>query len=332
MYDMDKNLRKFYGDEVIIGTDVRKQLHDARVANENSLESGLKKAGKPLPKRHVRQGSYAMKTVVQHPNNAYDIDNGALFVKASLAGPRGGDMTPLEARTMVCDALQDTNFKTKPEVRKNCVRVHYNEGRWVDIPVYREVVEGNTTRLELASREWKTSDPEGVTAWFESLVSKSPDADKAGDPQFRRIVSYVKGLAKTRMSWNWPTGFMVSVLVSECYVADARDDVSLRKTLKAIVQRLEGSRRIDHPVLSGERLDRGDDDSRCIEMRDKLKELLQNLEILDDPKCTAEQAAKAWDTLYGVTFFRDRMKAGGNPVAAAIPTAAVERGSGGRYG
>jgi hypothetical protein len=334
MYNIDSRLREFYAEEVVIGADIRKKLHEARVANEGRLESGLKKAEKPAPKRHVKQGSYAMKTVVQQPNNAYDIDNGALFDKAKLIGPNGGEMTPLEARTMVCDGLQDASFKKKPEVRPHCVRVHYNEGWWVDVPVYREVIEGKVTRLELASSAWKASNPEGVTAWFDALVkSKSPDADKAGDPQFRRVVSYVKGLAKTRTSWNWPTGFMISVLVSETYVSDERDDVSLRKTLKAIVKRLEGSLRIDHPVLAGERLDRGDDDSRCVDMRDKLKDLMGNLDVLDDPKCSAEQAAKAWDTLYGVSFFRDRIKGGGtSAVAAATPTAAVERGTGGRYG
>ncbi len=100
----------------------RDELRDARKANETRLENGLVKAGKPKVKRHIRQGGYAMKTVVQQHDNAYDVDNGALFTYASLLGPNKGPVSALDARKMVCEALQDEKFNKKPEVRTNCVR------------------------------------------------------------------------------------------------------------------------------------------------------------------------------------------------------------------
>ncbi len=51
------------------------------------------------------QGSYAMRTMVRHPDNDYDIDDGTYFDAAVLIGSRGGEMTALQARCMVRDAV-----------------------------------------------------------------------------------------------------------------------------------------------------------------------------------------------------------------------------------
>ena len=73
----------------------------------------------------VKQGSYAMKTMVRDPDNDYDIDDGVYFHKEDLVGPRGAEMTSLQARQMVRDAVDDGRFKRAPEVCSNCVRVFY---------------------------------------------------------------------------------------------------------------------------------------------------------------------------------------------------------------
>jgi hypothetical protein len=342
MFDLDSTLRRFYGDKVAIPKSVRDELRDARKANETRLENGLAKAGKPKVKRHVPQGGYTMKTVVQQYDNAYDIDNGAVFAYDSLLGPNKGPMSALDARKMVRDALQDDKFKTEPEVRPNCVRVYYNDGYWVDVPVYRERVDANTktTYLELASADWKHSDPEGVTSWFQALEKRlSRDFGKGGDPQFRRVVAYIKALAVSRRTWNWPNGFMLSALADSCFTADDRDDVSLRKTLKAMYSILVQNTPIMHPVINGERLDtKGAPDIRCVEMRDKLAELLKDLQALDDPRCDAEQAARAWDKVYGTDYFREKLCESGSGAKAGLSFASsnspskFERGDGGRYG
>src|SRR5262249_36820625 len=58
----------------------------------------------------------------------YDIDDGVYFDKGVLVGDRGAEMSALQARQMVRDALDDGSFKTPPEVRTNCVRVYYEAG------------------------------------------------------------------------------------------------------------------------------------------------------------------------------------------------------------
>ena len=89
-----------------------------------------------------------------------------------LVGERGAEMSSLQVRQMVRDALDDGSFKTAPEVRKSCVRVYYEAGFHVDVPIYRRVtskdVWGNESHHhELASSDWKRSDARHVTDWFE---------------------------------------------------------------------------------------------------------------------------------------------------------------------
>jgi hypothetical protein len=64
----------------------------------------------------VSQGSYSMKTMMQHLAKDYDIDDGVYFSKKVLVGDRGAEMSALQARQMVRDALDDGSFKTQPEI------------------------------------------------------------------------------------------------------------------------------------------------------------------------------------------------------------------------
>ena len=64
-----------------------------------------------------------MRTVIQDPGFEYDIDDGVVFTKESLKGPRGGEMSSIDARKMVCDCGSTADsFGKAPEVKTNCVR------------------------------------------------------------------------------------------------------------------------------------------------------------------------------------------------------------------
>ena len=65
-------------------------------ANRDRLRRGLKKNGDPAPAKSVIHGSYAMGTVIQEPESAYDIDDGVVFTAKSLIGPRGASKTALD--------------------------------------------------------------------------------------------------------------------------------------------------------------------------------------------------------------------------------------------
>src|SRR3984957_2008739 len=105
MYDCSKNLLKFYGAEVAIDSATRTLLRDHRKTNETRLKEGLSDQERPKVKRFQVQGGYAMHTVVQHPKNDYDIDNGVIFEAADLLRSQGAAMSALDVRKMVRDAV-----------------------------------------------------------------------------------------------------------------------------------------------------------------------------------------------------------------------------------
>src|SRR5206468_4342098 len=125
MFNCSDDVIAHHGDEVTLPQVERTAMRDRRDANRDRLKKGLKEANKPAPLEFVSQGSYAMKTMTQHPQKDYDIDDGVYFDKAVLVGERGAEMSALQARQMVRDAIDYGSFKTAPEVRANCVRVYY---------------------------------------------------------------------------------------------------------------------------------------------------------------------------------------------------------------
>lgn len=338
MVDCSQELIKFYKSEVKLPEKTRGELRDNRKANQDRLKKRLKENEKPEPKKFVKQGSYAMRTMIQQPDNDFDIDDGVVFLKDDLSGPKDGDMAAKEARQMVCDVLQDKRFKKQPEVRNNCVRVYYDAGHHVDIPVYREVEDddGNIS-YELASSDWRESDPEGVTEWFnQSVIDNSPD-DSNGR-QIRRIVCFLKKFARSRSSWNMPSGLILSKLSDEKYSSDGdREDVSLYETMRLFYERLRKDLEVQHPVVD-EKITKGPDDAQTRELRDKLEESLETLQILFDEDCTKKQALKAWKKVFNDSFFDDLIKEsgtkafGGAITVGGSPTKPVDKKGGGRFG
>ncbi len=305
MIDCSKEISKYHSEKVRLGKTQQDEMRGHRQANQNRIKNGLKKDDKPTPKRHVKQGSYAMCTMVQHPDKDYDIDDGAVFGREGLKGPQGGDMTPRAARDMVRDAVDDGSFTQKPETLKNCVRVYYKEKHHVDIPVYREYEDDNgDTILELASSEWRKSDPTEITKWFnDAVIDKSPDENNGR--QMRRVVCLLKKFARSRKGWKLPSGLILSVLVDENYWAnDGRDDEAFFDTMQAIYNRLLSSGyQVWNPVDNDEELTNGADDSKVYELEDRLIWALNKLRPVKNETCTKNEALKAWKEVFKDEFF-----------------------------
>lgn len=140
MFDCSKEVLAYHDDEVTLPQKERDEMRQRRDTNRARVKSGLDKNEDPKPREFASQGSYAMKTMTQHPEKDYDIDDGIYFDKGQLKKSDGSDRSALEAREMVRNAVDDGSFNRKPEVRENCVRIYYEAGYHVDIPVYRSVV------------------------------------------------------------------------------------------------------------------------------------------------------------------------------------------------
>jgi hypothetical protein len=330
MFNCADDVLAFHDDKVMLPQAERTEMRDRRDANRDRLKKGLKDSQKPAPREFVSQGSYAMKTMTQNRQKDYDIDDGVYFIKEVLVGDRGAEMSALQVRQMVRNALDDGSFKTPPEVRKNCVRVHYEAGFHVDVPVYRRVTTkdafGNEKYYyELASTDWKRSDARDVTGWFEKENdNQSPDRDNGR--QLRRIVRMIKKYARSRGSWKGQilSGFGITKLVTECFRGDAnREDKSLYDTMKAIRDRLNWNLVVAHPVTPNETITSGTDDARARFLRERLGEAIDALVPLFEHGCTRKQALKCWDKLFATSFFGEREEARAKAAATLLGGASV---------
>ena len=327
MFDCSKDVRAYHDQEVTLPKSEQDAMRDRRNSNRTRLRNGLDKAGKPKPIEFVKQGSYAMKTMCRDSDNDYDIDDGVYFHKKDLVGDRGAEMTSLQARWMVRDAVDDGKFKRAPEVRSNCVRVFYEKGYHVDLPVYRRVVTdtvfGEEVHYELAaSSGWKRSDARDVSDWYEDQRAASADGI-----QLRRINRDLKKYARSRDSWRGSilSGFGISVLTTEKFRANDREDRALYDTMVAIRDRLNWNLVVAHPVTPGDTITSGSDDAKARRFREKLTEAIDTLDPLFDADCTREKALKCWDKVFATTFFSERLEEEqrASVVAPAIISSAI---------
>ena len=314
MFDCSKEILGYHNDETKLPQGQRDEMRSRRDTNRTRVENGLDRNDDPQPREFRSQGSYGMKTMIQHPEKDYDIDDGIYFEKGDLKGQNGADKSALQARQMVRDAVDDGSFKRAPEARKNCVRVYYGAGYHVDIPVYRRVV--TTTwfgteqvHYELAASDWKRSDARDVTAWFDG-ENQRQSSDTTNGRQLRRVCREIKKFAQSRTSWKSQIagGFMITKLVTECYKADAvREDKALYDTMRAIRDRLNWNLVVNHPVTPGDTITKGDDDPKARLLRDKLSDALLWLEVLFKSDCKRKDALAAWDKVFNTDYFSARL-------------------------
>lgn len=326
MFDCSDDITAYHNQAVTLPQPDRTDMRDRRNANRDRLRDDLAKNEKPQPFAFHKQGSYAMLTMVQHEDNAYDIDDGVYFTKEDLDGSRGGEMSALEARKMVRDAVDDGSFKKAPEIHPNCVRVFYAAGYHVDMPVYRKRIEKklfgpDEDVYEIAGPDWKRSDARLVTDWFnDENKNQSPDTENGR--QLRRVTRLIKKFAQSRSSWKGQiaSGFAITKLVTESYTAAReREDSALRYTMRAIKNRLDRNLVVKHPTTPDETISKGNDDPKLRFLREKLTQALTDLEVLDSHDCTREQALKAWDKVFSVTFFKERSETRANKSAGSGP-------------
>ena len=310
MFDCHADVRAFHDQKVTLPGSEQDQMRNRRDSNRVRLKRNLEKDEKQTPYEFVSQGSYKMKTMLQDDKNDYDIDDGAYFQKSELVGDRGAEMSSLDARKMVRDAMDDGKFKTPPEVRTNCVRIYYNAGYHVDIPVYRRISdeEADEVYYELASGAgWQRSDARDVTDWYEEIRKGTSD-----QIQFRRLNRHLKKHAKSRESWKSRnlSGFGITVLLAEEHVLFTdREDLALYCTMEAIKNRLDNNTVINHPVTPDQTVTTGIPDSKATFFCSKLSEALDALAPLFESDCGREKALKCWDKVFNTTFFSERYEA-----------------------
>jgi len=321
MYDISGELQIFYDTYVRLGTDLRKELAEYRERNITRLKKGLDDLAAethrphPYPYDCKNQGGYAMHTLNQDPNggNDYDIDIALIFKKDDIPED------PLKARQRVRDALckRCTNFTKEPEARTNAVTIWYAEGYHIDFAIYRTYIDNfGKEYIEHASTEWKRRDPMEINKWFfESVEKLSPKANpiflytpKVAKGQMRRIVRFLKWFCRSRTSWSLPGGMIVSALVAEPEIYQAnseRDDLALYDTIVALNNRLKISCQVYNPVDSSQELTgKTEVLNQVTRLQERLDTAISKLSVLlDESKCTREEARFAWDWIFNHEFW-----------------------------
>ena len=243
MINCEKEIKKYWDEDVkLLQKDVN-TLIGHRDSNMKKLKKRLKEDEFPLYKEEINQGSYSMKTIIQHPKNNYDIDVGIVFREEDLKSK--GKNKPLEMRKYIAELMEDDRFNEQPKCKKNCVRIYYNDGYHIDIPIYREFKNSSDETIqELASSKWEESDPKSINKWFKK--------QKKEKNELKRLVQLTKKWARSRSSWNLPSGLILTILIDETYTSKDRVDEKLYWTLKSLYQRLKKDKAVHNPTNDDE--------------------------------------------------------------------------------
>jgi len=307
--DTSAAITGFHNSEVTLPQAERTEMRDRRDTNRERVRRRLAASDKPKPYDFKSQGSYVDKTMVRYANKDYDIDDGIYFLEEDLVGKNGGKITAYAARKMIQEALDNGVFKTPPELHTNCVRVIYDAGYNVDVPVYRLVAIkdffGNIIgrRVELASVDWIESDPKLLAPWFND-TNQSLSPDTTNGRQFRRVVRLIKFFASSRESWRIRnlSGFGITILASRCFKPELdRDDKSLIQTMQTMLSELNFSLEIECPVKPHDMV-ASFDDSKAAFFRDKLIDIEEKLEELTSTK-DKHDALKLWAKVFNHDYF-----------------------------
>lgn len=300
MYDLSKEFKKFYYNDVVLSSDETSNLREKKKLNIDRLKSGLEDYNAENNTNYkvaetLEQGSIAMSTVTQNESNDYDIDVAIVFDKDNLSG-----LGSIAVKNVIVDALNRkcTNFKTPPEARTNCVRIVYADNYHIDFAIYRRNKNADETySYEHAGSIWRNRDPRAINNWFKDEI-------KLNGVKLRQAIRLSKMFCKSRTSWKMPGGLIQTVLCDEKIQSYNRMDEMFYYTMKEVVNRLNADTEVYNPTDASLSLLLTQDDRTKVESYQKrLDEKLNLLNILFDSACKEKQAKDAWYTFFNHEYW-----------------------------
>lgn len=253
--------------------------------------------------KYSAQGSFMMNTIVNpipkeetdDDGNTktlypYDLDDGVYFIDKEEN--RKSEST---YHNWIYNAVKDHTSKGA-EKKNTCVRVLYADGHNIDLPIYFKVEEEDDeeTVPELAhkSKKYTPSDPREFYKWFNN---------QAND-QLKRLVRYLKAWRDKQnnsYSTKMPSGLVLTILASNHYVENNRDDISFRDTLEAIQDELDDDYVCERPTTEkGEDLLQKYSETH---FKDRLSKLIDSANKAIDHS-NPKEACKKWQKHLGDRF------------------------------
>lgn len=164
------------------------------------------------------QGSFAMDTIIAPKDDDYDVDDG-IYIQGETEPQEKIDVL----HRWVVEAAQG-HTDQPPEDKNTCVRVFFKSGYHVDLVIYHKKV-NDYPKLAHKSKGWIYSDPKQFMDWF--------NKKKDSDGQLKRIVRYFKAWADN-LRGEMPSGLIFTILATNNFRFDERDDIAFLTTLKAV--------------------------------------------------------------------------------------------------
>lgn len=194
------------------------------------------KPGEIQPKFHP-QGSSEMRTtinpLIQYDESGnsiikYDTDDGVYFIKTKSEHNKRAINT---LHDWVYQAVDGYTNQT-PIKKATCVRVVFNDGHHIDLPIYYK--EEDLIELAHKNNGWIESDPKAFYEWF----NEEKKAKYRLEAVVRCLKSWKNYKEQNNSNLKLPSGFELTILATENYYDVDNLDESFRKTVEAIYNTL----------------------------------------------------------------------------------------------
>lgn len=265
-----------FNDSIVLSKTKRNEIRVSRNAIRDTIKTWMNDNDKGSV-CFCMQGSFAMDTVISPlDDDEYDVDDGIYLKKYD--GVSDQDWP-------ACDTVHNwiktavAKQATSAPVDKNaCVRVVYQRGYHVDIPIY--IIKNERAYLANKQDGWINSDAKDFKFWFSNKC-------ESNNGQLRRCVRYLK---------RWKDyndidlkGIEITILASNSFSqAPDRDDDALRYTVEEMVSSLNASFSCVKPVAPNEDLLAGSAEDKQRGIIDALQELEDVLVFAHDTNDASE--------------------------------------------
>lgn len=292
MADLHSEFTTFH-DRVALTSGKKEFLRKSRDAIRERIRKYFRENLKVESPRFRGQGSYAMGTIVNPLDGEFDIDDG-VYPKHLNENDDSEWPTPETVHRWLVKAT-DGHTNEKPVDKRTCVRVRYAGQYHVDLPSYAKL-NGEYMLAEKGAKGWHRSDPKALTDWFKDHVEEHGQ-------QLRRVVRYLKAWAdfQSGRRGKMPSGLILTVLATQNFRADERDDVSLADIANAISNAVNPVFCVYNPIDSDEELTARLTDEQKVHFQKAISDLASDAAKAIDTD-DREEASKLWRKQLGDRF------------------------------
>lgn len=277
--------------------DFNSELNITKTKKENLITSrdNLRQKVKDYFKEHHNkyqpqfyiQGSYKNNTCIRTKDDECDLDDGVYFKD------NPDNVTPKTLQQWVKNAVKGTT-NAIPIHKKKCIRVIYQAGYNIDIPVFLfDKEEQEHPLLAVKTGEWFKDDPK---EFVDEFIEK-----KKENSQIVRIVKYLKSWSDHKRE-KMPSGLVMTVLVMDNFQSNDRDDVSLKYTLIEIENELQERFKCKLPTTPKEDLFAEYSQTRKDNFLSNLSDFISDAKKAIDDEKNQYEASKLWKKHLGQRF------------------------------